>query len=57
MGLESEVGGMSQVAKGKKRATTERQKKRKRVSDTGPASKKRADTESGSASGNRVNAP
>ena len=26
MGVESEVGGMSQVAKGKKRATTERQK-------------------------------
>ena len=57
MGLESEIGGMSQVAKGKKRATTERQKKRKRVSDTGPTSKKRVDTESGSASGNKVNAP
>ena len=58
MGVESEVGGTSQVAKGKRRATAERQKKRKRVSNTGPASKKRADTaESGSASGNKVNAP
>ena len=56
MGVESEIGGTSQVAKGKRRATAERQKKRKRVSDTGPASKKRADTESGSASGNKVNA-
>ena len=40
MGVESEIGGTSQVAKGKRRATAERQKKRKRVSDTGPASKK-----------------
>ena len=40
MGVESEVGSMLQVAKGKKRATTERQKKRKRVSNTGLASKK-----------------
>ena len=57
MGVESEVGGTSQVAKGKRQATAEKQKKRKHVSDTGPASKKRADTESGSASGNKVNAP
>ena len=58
MGEKSEVGGMSQVAKGKKKATSERQKKRKRVSDTGPALKKRAETaESGSTSGSRVNDP
>ena len=57
MGVESEIGGTSQVAKGKRWATAERQKKRKRVSDTGLASKKRADTESGSVSGNKVNAP
>lgn len=40
MGVESEVSGMLQVVKGKRQATAERQKKRKCVSNMGPASKK-----------------